>query len=106
MTVVGVPRIGTAMSFTTNGTQPGVVLYSFGFLTAEVYVPPFGFALLGLPGSIVNLGFRLTGLPRVVALPADVSLTGLLFGVQGIGVPLLDPTVGSVTNRYHGRIFE
>jgi hypothetical protein len=105
MSVTGVPRLGTAMSFTTNGSQLGVVLYSLGFLTAEFYVPPFGFALLGLPGSTVSLGLRLTGVPRVLPLPGDVTLAGTEFGVQGIAVPLVDPTVGSVTNRYRGRMF-
>ncbi len=105
LTFGGEPRIGTVMSFTASGAEPGLAVYALGLLGGETLFPPYGFTLFGAPGTQIVLGVAPTGQPIFVPMPASPLFVDILFGIQALGVPNAFPTFGHLTNLYRGRLF-
>lgn len=107
----GAPQAGTTMSFTVQGSAPGVAAFHLGFLSGSTYVPPFGWSLYGPLGASTLLGSALVGQALQVAMPPGTATLGVEFGVQGLAFPsvsspagLYKSLVGSFTNLYRARV--
>ena len=68
-----------------------------GFLNGEVFLPPFGFALLGT-NPIVILHSAPVPTTLTAQVPNDTNLRGIKFGIQGIAATKANPLVGGVTD--------
>ena len=89
--------LGTTMTFTVQGPA-GASYMVIGLLGGTFYLPPFGVMLAGLQISFLTPGPIPVGQTVVVPLPNFPSFVGVPFGVQGLGVPSANPSVGNLTN--------
>lgn len=105
LTFGGEPRLGTVMSFTAVGSEPGLAVYALGLTEGAALLPPFGLLLLGPPGTQLILGTLPTGQPLPVPVPANPLFADLPFGIQAVGLPAASPGAGHATNLYRGRLF-
>lgn len=98
LAVTGVPRVGTTITFHING--PGGSAWSLLYSPARgnVFVQPYGTALLGVPFAVLVSGAT-PGKP-VFPIPAAAVLIGVRVHVQGIvGLVSGGQPVGNLTNR-------
>jgi hypothetical protein len=102
LAVTGQPRLGSVMTFTTQGPIPGFDAIFAGFQDAVHFYDPFGLVLAGLPANVFVLSSGIAGTALTVAIPNLPQLTGLAFAVQSIGLTAANPVLGNLTNVYRG----
>jgi hypothetical protein len=105
LSVGGVPRLATVMSFTAAGAENGLAFFQLGLLDGVLCFPPYGFSLAGDLSPSIFLGAAPTGQALFLPIPVAESFVGLSFGVQGAVLPLAVPGAGQVTEVYRGQVF-
>ena len=103
MTTTGKPEIGSTMTFTVQGPAGFSTAY-LGFLQGTFFLPPFGIELAGLTLIFLTPSAVPVGQPIPLPIPNSPGLSGLKFGVQGLGLPAATPGVGNFTNLYRGTV--
>ena len=76
------------MTFTAQGTTPGMAVFQLGLLGGSTFEDPFGFTLYGTKGSGVVLGVAPTGKPVTLDVPHGSTTVGTAFGVQALVRPV------------------
>ena len=106
MTVTGVPRMGTQLSFSIVG-PPGDTIYAFGPLDGSFLILPFGLASLGDPLSIFVFPFTVpVGLPLVATVPTDPVFEGVELGIQALTISSGFLDRGHITSLYRATFYQ
>ncbi|MHC4079619.1 MAG: hypothetical protein ACYST0_14405, partial [Planctomycetota bacterium] len=98
MKTSGQPALGQTLSMSVQG-PPGQSKVFVGALNGQVFLPPFGMALLGT-GPILLLGSGSVGTQWQVAIPNLSSLIGIRVGIQGIAATQKNLFFGATTNLW------
>jgi parallel beta-helix repeat protein len=103
--VTGEARLGSVMTYSVVGMQPGSSLIGFGLLDGLDYNPTCGFLTIGAEADVTVFHMGPVNSVSTITMPANPLFEGIEFGVQGGGVTAFDVDRGNFTARWRGRLF-